>query len=95
MPTNSKLTDKKKSHAIDIIAPQIPVKEKKTPRMNKYCNCYGRPTICTICLTKKPMVASRAGTPGFRPPEVLLKVTHQTTGWFKWQKHQKLSFIST
>lgn len=47
---------------------------------NKSCHCYGRSMTCSICLVKKALVASRAGTPGFRPPEVLLKVSNQTTG---------------
>lgn len=81
MPSNSKLPEKKNTHNLDATTSQTVLREKKVPRMNKYCNCYGRSTICTICLTKKPMVASRAGTPGFRPPEVLLKVTNQTTGY--------------
>lgn len=33
---------------------------------------------------KPSLIASRAGTPGFRPPEVLLKVKNQTTAVDVW-----------
>ncbi len=38
-------------------------------------------TITDLCgHYRKGQVASRAGTPGFRAPEVLLKCPNQTTG---------------
>ncbi|KAG8322042.1 Cell division control protein 7 [Homalodisca vitripennis] len=40
--------------------------------------------ICNICLTRKAQFAPRAGTPGFRPPEVLLKYPLQTTAVDMW-----------
>ncbi|XP_055547799.1 cell division cycle 7-related protein kinase [Wyeomyia smithii] len=43
------------------------------------CECFGKGQVCNICLVKKEMQASRAGTPGYRPPEVLLKYPDQTT----------------
>lgn len=43
------------------------------------CRCFGKSQVCNICLVKKEMQASRAGTPGYRPPEVLLKYPDQTT----------------
>ncbi|XP_053952138.1 cell division cycle 7-related protein kinase [Anastrepha ludens] len=48
------------------------------------CVCYGNPQVCNICLVKKEMHASRAGTPGYRPPEVLLKYADQTTAVDIW-----------
>ena len=33
--------------------------------------------VCKICLNKRSQKASRAGTGGFRPPEVLLKYPRQ------------------
>lgn len=48
------------------------------------CYCYGKPTICNLCIIKKEVHASRAGTPGYRPPEVLLKHTNQTTAVDMW-----------
>ena len=35
-------------------------------------------------MTRRPQRAARAGTPGFRPPEVLLKFEHQTTSVDLW-----------
>lgn len=48
------------------------------------CYCYGKNQVCNICLIKREIPASRAGTPGYRPPEVLLKYTDQTTAVDLW-----------
>lgn len=48
------------------------------------CYCYGKPTVCNICIIKKEIQASRAGTPGYRPPEVLLKYPNQTQAVDMW-----------
>ncbi|ESN96602.1 hypothetical protein HELRODRAFT_95512 [Helobdella robusta] len=50
----------------------------------KQCRCYGKPNVCRICLAKPPQYVARAGTPGFRPPEVLMKYPHQTTAVDTW-----------
>lgn len=55
-----------------------------TGSSNVACYCYGKPTICNLCIIKKEVHASRAGTPGYRPPEVLLKHTTQTTAVDMW-----------
>uniref|UniRef100_A0A1A9WVM7 non-specific serine/threonine protein kinase n=1 Tax=Glossina brevipalpis TaxID=37001 RepID=A0A1A9WVM7_9MUSC len=56
-----------------------------TPTANAAkCYCYGNPQVCNICLVKKEIHASRAGTPGYRPPEVLLKYPDQTTAVDVW-----------
>lgn len=51
----------------------------KTP-VSQQCHCYGKPQVCSVCMFRKAQAAPRAGTPGFRPPEVLLKYPLQTTG---------------
>lgn len=51
---------------------------------NVKCFCYGRPTVCNVCLVKKEIQATRAGTPGYRPTEVLLKYANQTTAVDCW-----------
>lgn len=48
------------------------------------CMCYGRPTVCNTCVIKKEIHAPRAGTPGYRPSEVLLKYPNQTTAVDVW-----------
>ncbi|XP_065082906.1 cell division cycle 7-related protein kinase [Ochlerotatus camptorhynchus] len=48
-------------------------------KLDALCKCFGKSQVCNICLVKKEMQASRAGTPGYRPPEVLLKYPDQTT----------------
>ncbi|XP_030243360.1 cell division cycle 7-related protein kinase [Drosophila navojoa] len=51
---------------------------------NLKCCCFANPSVCINCLTKKEVHASRAGTPGYRPPEVLLKYADQTTAVDVW-----------
>ncbi|XP_076316158.1 cell division cycle 7-related protein kinase-like [Tachypleus tridentatus] len=48
------------------------------------CGCFGKPQVCNICLSRSQEVAPRAGTPGFRAPEVLLKYKAQTTAIDVW-----------
>ncbi|XP_014672431.1 PREDICTED: cell division cycle 7-related protein kinase-like [Priapulus caudatus] len=48
-------------------------------RIHMTCACHGKPKVCRVCLARKSQFAPRAGTPGFRPPEVLLKHPLQTT----------------
>ncbi|XP_050453200.1 cell division cycle 7-related protein kinase-like isoform X1 [Cataglyphis hispanica] len=48
------------------------------------CNCFGKPKVCTLCLTRPQQTAPRAGTPGFRAPEVLLKHPSQTPAIDIW-----------
>ncbi|XP_032675634.1 cell division cycle 7-related protein kinase isoform X2 [Odontomachus brunneus] len=43
------------------------------------CMCFGKPRVCSLCSTKPQEQAPRAGTPGFRAPEVLLKHPSQTS----------------
>lgn len=59
---------------------------------HKQCTCYGKPQTCNVCITQKNIYASRAGTPGFRPPEVLLKSKNQTQGYNKFALNEKLIF---
>ncbi|XP_005171219.1 cell division cycle 7-related protein kinase isoform X3 [Danio rerio] len=48
------------------------------------CNCYMTDRVCNICLSRKQQVAPRAGTPGFRAPEVLTKCPNQGTAIDMW-----------
>ncbi|NP_001233701.1 cell division cycle 7-related protein kinase [Cricetulus griseus] len=48
------------------------------------CDCYGTDKVCSICLSRRQQVAPRAGTPGFRAPEVLTKCPNQTTAIDMW-----------
>lgn len=48
------------------------------------CSCFGKQEVCKICLHRAQEVAPRAGTPGFRAPEVLLKYQNQTTAVDMW-----------
>lgn len=56
---------------------------KPAPKANM-CYCYGKSQVCNICIVKREIQASRAGTPGYRPPEVLLKYPQQTTAVDIW-----------
>ncbi|KFB46992.1 hypothetical protein ZHAS_00015003 [Anopheles sinensis] len=58
--------------------------QQRQPSDLTSCDCSGRPQVCTRCLVKREMHAPRAGTPGYRPPEVLLKHPDQTTAVDIW-----------
>lgn len=48
------------------------------------CQCYGKPQICSLCSARSNQNAPRAGTPGFRSPEVLMKCPDQSTAVDIW-----------
>lgn len=48
------------------------------------CACAGAGGVCSTCSSRPAPRAPRAGTQGFRPPEVLLKYPHQTTAVDVW-----------
>ncbi|XP_059054662.1 cell division cycle 7-related protein kinase-like [Achroia grisella] len=48
------------------------------------CACAGAGAVCGACGARPAARAARAGTQGFRPPEVLLKYPHQTTAVDMW-----------
>ncbi|XP_060593688.1 cell division cycle 7-related protein kinase-like [Ruditapes philippinarum] len=48
------------------------------------CQCYGKPQICSLCSARSNQNAPRAGTPGFRSPEVLIKCPEQSTAVDIW-----------
>ncbi|XP_077394233.1 cell division cycle 7-related protein kinase isoform X2 [Festucalex cinctus] len=48
------------------------------------CNCFQTDRVCNVCLSRKQQVAPRAGTPGFRAPEVLTKCPNQGTAIDVW-----------
>ncbi|XP_068605030.1 cell division cycle 7-related protein kinase [Brachionichthys hirsutus] len=48
------------------------------------CRCYMTDRVCNVCLSRKQQVAPRAGTPGFRAPEVLTKCPNQGTAIDVW-----------
>ncbi|XP_014231298.1 cell division cycle 7-related protein kinase-like isoform X2 [Trichogramma pretiosum] len=48
------------------------------------CECFGKPKVCSICLMRPEQNVNRAGTPGYRAPEVLLKHHPPTTAIDMW-----------
>eukprot|EP00794_Sanderia_malayensis_P016231 gene16231-17868_t len=63
----------------------------------KYGNQPGHSasSICSFCCSRSGQVAPRAGTPGFRSPEVLMKLPNQTTAVDIWSAGIiLLSFLS-
>ncbi|KAK7079123.1 Cell division control protein 7 [Halocaridina rubra] len=48
------------------------------------CHCYGSARICSVCMGRSNQHAPRAGTPGFRAPEVLLRHPDQGTAVDMW-----------
>ncbi|KAK7945330.1 hypothetical protein WMY93_001058 [Mugilogobius chulae] len=52
--------------------------------LSSTCSCYHTDRVCNICLSRKQQIAPRAGTPGFRAPEVLTKCPNQGTAIDVW-----------
>ncbi|CAK9831348.1 Probable cell division control protein 7 homolog 1 [Anthophora retusa] len=48
------------------------------------CYCFGKAKVCSLCTSRPEQTAPRAGTPGFRAPEVLLKHPSQTPAIDIW-----------
>ena len=48
------------------------------------CYCFTKPKVCSLCTSRPEQTAPRAGTPGFRAPEVLLKHPSQTPAIDVW-----------
>ncbi|XP_063795990.1 cell division cycle 7-related protein kinase isoform X2 [Pseudophryne corroboree] len=76
----------KPSKTLDVIrklAKTVPAKNTSDGMARKAasptCDCYARDQVCFSCLSRSRQIAPRAGTPGYRAPEVLMKCTHQTT----------------
>ncbi|KAF8382558.1 cdc-7 [Pristionchus pacificus] len=42
------------------------------------CQCFGKPSICDACQAKPNKNVNKAGTPGFRAPEILMRLDRQT-----------------
>lgn len=91
-----KAESKIKEHKIEKLGSQ-PVKRKRADENSMHssispvkkqsedkCYCFGKPKICSRCSTRPEQTAARAGTPGFRAPEVLLKYSAQTPAIDIW-----------
>lgn len=50
-----------------------PVDNKRLKSSPSGCECYGLSTVCQHCTSRAQKVVNKAGTPGFRAPEILLK----------------------
>ncbi|XP_036111717.1 cell division cycle 7-related protein kinase isoform X1 [Molossus molossus] len=89
----------KQSKTVDVLSRKLATKKKavSTKVMNSVmkktisscpasltCDCYATDKVCSICLSRRQQVAPRAGTPGFRAPEVLTKCPNQTTAIDMW-----------
>uniref|UniRef100_A0A0B6Z043 non-specific serine/threonine protein kinase n=1 Tax=Arion vulgaris TaxID=1028688 RepID=A0A0B6Z043_9EUPU len=51
---------------------------------NGLCDCFSKPMICSLCAARNNQMAPRAGTAGFRSPEMLMKSPDQTTAVDIW-----------
>ncbi|KAM9350066.1 cell division cycle 7-related protein kinase [Symphorus nematophorus] len=59
-------------------------KPQRSVQQGLTCNCFLTDRVCNICMSRKQQVAPRAGTPGFRAPEVLTKCPNQGTAIDVW-----------
>ncbi|XP_074077795.1 cell division cycle 7-related protein kinase isoform X1 [Macrotis lagotis] len=82
--TSRKFATKKKVLSTKTVTSNITRKTASTCPANLTCHCYATDQVCSICLSRRQQVAPRAGTPGFRAPEVLTKCPNQTTAIDMW-----------
>ncbi|XP_049472757.1 cell division cycle 7-related protein kinase isoform X1 [Panthera uncia] len=79
-----KLATKKKPISTKIMTSGVMRKTASSCPASLTCDCYATDKVCSICLSRRQQVAPRAGTPGFRAPEVLTKCPNQTTAIDMW-----------
>ncbi|MEE6494546.1 hypothetical protein FKM82_001784 [Ascaphus truei] len=79
-----KLATKKKTVATKNLSSCVARKAASTCPASLTCDCYATDRVCSVCLSRRQQVAPRAGTPGFRAPEVLTKCPNQTTAIDMW-----------
>ncbi|XP_037537561.1 cell division cycle 7-related protein kinase [Nematolebias whitei] len=91
--TTKQAASKKELRKPADLAPQGPLpvrtqsssqKPQKALQPGLTCSCYLTDRVCNICMARKQQVAPRAGTPGFRAPEVLTKCPNQGTAIDVW-----------
>ncbi|XP_059946091.1 cell division cycle 7-related protein kinase isoform X2 [Mesoplodon densirostris] len=79
-----KVATKKKAISTKVMNSSVMRKTASSCPANLTCDCYATDKVCSICLSRRQQVAPRAGTPGFRAPEVLTKCPNQTTAIDMW-----------
>ncbi|XP_014405495.1 PREDICTED: cell division cycle 7-related protein kinase [Myotis brandtii] len=79
-----KLAPKKKAISAKVMNSGVMKKTTSSCPVSLTCDCYATDKVCSICLSRRQQVAPRAGTPGFRAPEVLTKCPNQTTAIDMW-----------
>ncbi|XP_010013346.1 PREDICTED: cell division cycle 7-related protein kinase [Nestor notabilis] len=82
--SSRKLVTKKKIISTKAVSNGAARKAASACPSNLACDCYATDRVCSVCLSRCQQVAPRAGTPGFRAPEVLTKCPTQTTAIDMW-----------
>ncbi|XP_064004053.1 cell division cycle 7-related protein kinase isoform X1 [Pogoniulus pusillus] len=82
--SSRKLLTKKKIISTKTLSNGTARKAASGCSLNLICDCYATDKVCSVCLSRCQQVAPRAGTPGFRAPEVLTKCPTQTTAIDMW-----------
>ncbi|KFQ21832.1 Cell division cycle 7-related protein kinase, partial [Mesitornis unicolor] len=82
--SSRKLVTKKKIISTKAVSNGAARKAASGCPSNLTCDCYATDRVCSVCLSRCQQVAPRAGTPGFRAPEVLTKCPTQTTAIDMW-----------
>ncbi|KAL9845916.1 cell division cycle 7-related protein kinase isoform 3-T3 [Geothlypis trichas] len=82
--SSRKLVTKKKIISTRTVSAGAARKAVSACPLSQPCDCYATDRVCSVCLSRRQQVAPRAGTPGFRAPEVLTKCPTQTTAIDMW-----------
>lgn len=81
---SNRLTGKRSAAKRLITYDESPKSRLNDSCANIYCDCFQKAQVCKICIRRSDMYAPRAGTAGFRAPEVLLKSAEQSTAIDIW-----------
>ncbi|KAK6641600.1 hypothetical protein RUM44_013315 [Polyplax serrata] len=72
------------SSVVHFESPGVPKQVPSTSAHLRPCPCSGKGGVCSLCFSRDKMEAPRAGTSGFRAPEVLFRYLYQTTAVDMW-----------
>ncbi|XP_077581220.1 cell division cycle 7-related protein kinase isoform X2 [Stigmatopora nigra] len=84
LPRTGELSSRRFLSARGALATSRVQKAQQGVHHSHTCNCFQTDRVCNVCLSRKQQLAPRAGTPGFRAPEVLLKWPNQGTAIDVW-----------
>ncbi|XP_032526383.2 cell division cycle 7-related protein kinase-like isoform X1 [Danaus plexippus] len=85
LSTRSRSTSSAAQSPKKVSLPKVQISKQKLPKVSPgVCSCSNAGSVCSPCGARAAARAPRAGTQGFRPPEVLLKSPRQGPAVDTW-----------